>query len=96
MISLIKMSLDNKLGTDRFYTDEHPHITLNEDCDDEDAIRLVVTACPAGLYQYEDGKLTFNHEGCLECGTCRVLSKGILVKSWSYPAGGKGVEYRQG
>jgi ferredoxin like protein len=92
-----KMNLDNKLGIDSFIPDEHnPHIVLNQDYDDEEKIRLLVAACPAGLYSYESGKISFNHEGCLECGTCRVLSKGKVVKSWSYPMGGMGIEYRQG
>ena len=92
-----KTSLDDKLGIDRFHVDErNPHISVNTDFDGEYHIRLLVTACPAGLYRYEDGKIVFSHEGCLECGTCRVLSKGQVVKRWSYPAGGKGVEFRQG
>ncbi|SHI03870.1 ferredoxin like protein [Sporobacter termitidis DSM 10068] len=92
-----KMSLDNKLGLDRFNIDQHnPHITINDGYDNKEKINLLVMACPAGLYQYENGKLSFNHEGCLECGTCRVLSKGRVVKSWSYPVGGKGIEFTQG
>lgn len=94
---MVKISLDNKLGTDCFFLDQHnPHITLNNDCDNEENINLLVMACPAGLYNYENGKITFNHEGCLECGTCRVLSKGKVIKSWNYPMGGKGIEFRQG
>ncbi|MDR2132686.1 MAG: 4Fe-4S dicluster domain-containing protein [Clostridiales Family XIII bacterium] len=91
------MRVDDKLGFVRFKVDEqNPHIVLNEDYDDEKEIRLLVMACPAGLYAYEDGKLSFNCEGCLECGTCRVLSLGKAIESWSYPRGGKGVEYRMG
>ncbi len=94
---MAKMSLDDKLGADRFYTDDdNPHITIDKAYQNADVIRQLVMACPARLYKYEDGELTFNHEGCLECGTCRVLSKGKIVKSWSYPAGGFGVEFNQG
>jgi ferredoxin like protein len=92
-----KISLDNKLGLDRFHIDQHnPHITINDDYDNEEKINLLVMACPAGLYSYENGKISFNHEGCLECGTCRVLSKGKVIKSWNYPMGGKGIEFIQG
>jgi len=92
-----RLSLDDKLGSTRFFVDHHtPHIVINYDCEDEIQIRLLVKACPAGLYQYEDGKIGFNHEGCLECGTCRVLSKKKVVKSWDYPVGGMGVEFRNG
>ena len=94
---MVKMSVDNKLGIDRFIVDEHnPHITINNDYDNEEKINQLVMACPAGLYHYDNGKITFNHEGCLECGTCRVLSKGKIVKSWNYPTGGLGIEFRQG
>ena len=72
---MAKMSVDDKLGLDLFHTDEHnPHITVNEDYDNMEEINKVLLACPAGLYHYENGKVTFSHEGCLECGTCRVLS----------------------
>lgn len=94
---MAKISLDNKLAVDRFLSEErNPHIVLSKDFDNPKDIELVVMACPAGLYRYEDGKVSFNHEGCLECGTCRVLSKGKLVKTWGHPMGGKGVEFRQG
>lgn len=92
-----KLSLDNKLGLDRFNIDQHnPHITINDDYDNVERIILLVMACPAGLYSYENGKIGFNHEGCLECGTCRVFSKGEVIKSWNYPMGGKGIEFIQG
>lgn len=94
---MAKMNIDDKLGTDCFFIDKlSPHITINREFDNDDHINLLVKACPAGLYQQENGKITFNYEGCLECGTCRVLSKGKVVKSWSYPMGGKGIEFRQG
>ena len=94
---MAKMSIDDKLGLDKFNTDEHhSHIDINEDFADEAEIKRLVMACPAGLYRYDEGKLTFNHEGCLECGTCRVLSGGKGVKSWEHPFAGYGVEYHQG
>jgi ferredoxin like protein len=91
------MRVDDKLGFVRFKVDEgNPHIIVDETYNDEKEINLLVTACPAGLYTYEGGKLAFNYEGCLECGTCRVLSEGRVIKSWSYPRGSKGVEFHQG
>ncbi len=97
MMIVAPLNLDNKLGIDRFNVDErNPHITINKDYDNEGEINLLMMACPAGLYSYENGKITFNHEGCLECGTCRVLSKGKIVESWNYPMGSFGIELRQG
>lgn len=94
---MAKMSLDDKLGIDRFNVDEHnAHITINKNYENEEKIGQLIMACPAGLYQYENGKIIFNHEGCLECGTCRVLSKGKVVDSWNYPLGGMGIEFYMG
>ena len=54
-------------------------------------------ACPAKLYsKREDGTVEFNYEGCLECGTCRVLAGGRIIKSWDHPIGGMGIVFRQG
>ena len=94
---MAKMIVDDKLGTVKFVTDEHnPHIYINEDYADEAEIKRLVMACPAELYKYTDGKLTFNHEGCLECGTWRVISGGKGVKSWTHPQGAMGVEFHKG
>ena len=94
---MARMTIDNKLGLDAFHTDEeNPHIYINEDFKDEAEIRRVVMACPAELYKYDNGVLTFNHEGCLECGTCRVLSIDKVVKSWAHPNAGYGVQFRLG
>ena len=94
---MARMSVDDKLALSVFHTDEaNPHIVINEDYDNEEEIRKVVLACPAALYHYDNGKVTFSHEGCLECGTCRVVSGGKVVKSWNHPFGEMGVTYMQG
>ncbi|MDR1136152.1 MAG: 4Fe-4S dicluster domain-containing protein [Clostridiales Family XIII bacterium] len=94
---MAKMTLDDKLGVDRFKVDEHnAHIIVDETYNNIDEINRLIMACPAGLYSYNDGKVDFNYEGCLECGTCRVVSLGKVIKSWSYPRGPLGVEYHHG
>ncbi len=92
-----RMSVDDKLGTNLFRIDENnPHITVKQDKADEKEIRKLLLACPAHLYTLdENGKLQFSYEGCLECGTCRVLCHKSLIKEWDYPANGKGVHYRK-
>ena len=52
--------------------------------------------CPAALYKKDGDGVRFDYLGCLECGTCRVLSGGKLVESWNYPVGAFGVSFRQG
>ena len=92
-----KMSMDDRLGLNAFHTDEeNPHIDVDLEFKDEAEIKKLLLACPAECYKYIDGKIVFSWLGCLECGTCRVLSHGKIVKGWHHPAGGVGVQYRQG
>lgn len=95
---MAKMTIQDKLGLNKFNTDElNSHIQVNKDYADKEETDRVIRVCPAGLYQMEeDGRISFDHLGCLECGTCRVLSKGKVVEEWNYPAGEKGVSYRMG
>jgi ferredoxin-like protein FixX len=92
------MTIEDKLGVNKYHTDEtNPHIDVDKKYPDEAEIMKVVRACPAGLYKIvDDGTLFFEYLGCLECGTCRVLSSGKLIRDWHYPRGSCGVEYRQG
>lgn len=91
------MSVDDKLGTNLFRVDEEtPHITVKQVKGKEKEIHKLLLACPAHLYTLdENGILQFNYEGCLECGTCRVLCQDAVVESWDYPKNGKGVQYRR-
>ncbi|NLI13257.1 MAG: ferredoxin family protein, partial [Peptococcaceae bacterium] len=53
--------------------------------------------CPACLYTLkEDGELSFDYAGCLECGTCRIICPKEGAISWQYPRGGFGVSFRYG
>jgi len=91
------MRVEEKLGVDKFNVDDgNPHILIRDDPGPEVLDRLI-KACPAGLYHRTDaGTVRFDYEGCLECGTCRVLGLGNVVTSWNYPLGGMGVEFRYG
>ena len=84
---MAKMSVDDKLGVVKFVTDEHEsHIEINEDYQDEAEIKRLVMACPAELYKYTDGKLVFNHEGCLEYSySIHFLFQGRLQSSGKRP-----------
>ena len=91
------MTVEEKLAVDEFHVDEEfAHIDVDKEGDAATIARLV-KLCPAGLYVInEDGELTFDYAGCLECGTCLVAAGGTVVKSWNYPRGGMGVEFRLG
>lgn len=91
------MTIDEKLAVDKFHVDEeHAHIVVNPDASRKDILRLT-KLCPAGLYRLdENDELQFDYAGCLECGTCYVAGFGKVVKSWEYPQGGSGIEFRLG
>ena len=70
-----RMSVEDKLGLNIYHTDEfNSHIDVDLEFKDEDEIKKLIIACPAACYTYVDGVFSFSHLGCLECGTCRVLS----------------------
>ena len=91
------MTIEDKLGLNRFNVDGTPHIEINGNYDDQTLKERLVMACPAKLYRLrDDNTVEFSYEGCLECGTCRVLTGGRIVKSWDHPIGGMGVAFRKG
>ena len=49
--------------------------------------------CPASCYVLVDDRIVFSYEGCLECGTCRVICPMEAI-TWNFPVSGKGVQYR--
>lgn len=96
-IATITVNVDEYLSANKYEVDEeNAHIELVEDPDMEE-FRKLVRVCPAALYKIdEEGNTSFDYAGCLECGTCLVAAGGTVVKSWNYPRGGMGVEFRLG
>lgn len=94
----MSMTIEEKLGTDKFFVDEScAHILIDKEYPDLQEKMKLVKACPAGLYKLNnDQSLSFDYAGCLECGTCRVLCLGTVVKEWNYPKGEFGIEFRYG
>ena len=94
----MKTLVDDKLALNKYVVDEHHHITVEQSRLDKKTLQALLNACPAGLYTLNpSGELKFEHAGCLECGTCRVICaplKGALT--WEYPRATKGVFYRYG
>ena len=92
-----KMSIEDRLGLDLFHTDEeNSHIKVDLENVDMAELKKLLLACPAQCYTLVDGVPGFSHLGCLECGTCRVLCHGTIVKEWNHPIGEVGVTFRQG
>jgi ferredoxin like protein len=89
------MSVDAKLGLDVFKLDKEPHIVIDDAvCRERCVNRACLYVCPADLYEVDDqGRMTVNWEGCLECGTCLICCEERAL-SWTYPRGQFGVQYR--
>ena len=87
-------TVDAKLGKDVFKLDTEPHIVIDQEKCRTCTMRACLTVCPADLYERDDqGDMTVNWEGCLECGTCLICCDEEAL-SWSYPRSGFGVQYR--
>ncbi len=85
--------VDDILRVNLYDVEETPHITVDFNlcvkCDTKPCARL----CPGECFTTVGEKVLYSYEGCLECGTCRVICPHKAV-SWSYPRSGKGVQYR--
>jgi len=56
-----------------------------------------INCCPAACYAPQpDGRVLFSYEGCVECGTCRIVCCQFDNIEWTYPRGGFGIQYRYG
>ncbi len=92
---LKKLKVDEALNANVWDVDEEPHIKVDfskcVECDTKPCVRL----CPAGCFTLLDKEVLFSYEGCVECGTCRIVCpKGAV--DWNYPLSGRGVQYRFG
>jgi ferredoxin like protein len=94
----VKLTIEDKLFITKFRVDEEPHLAIKnrEDCRRCEK-KQCVSCCPAKVYAIqEDGTVNVGYEGCLECGTCRVVCSERHNIEWRYPTGGLGVIYRYG
>ena len=90
------MNIDEIFDFTSFTIDREPHIVVDTavctTCDN----RSCTVCCPARCYSWSEAeqKMTFVHDGCLECGTCYVVCHKNAFTRWNYPRGGFGVAYR--
>jgi ferredoxin like protein len=92
MDEAMDVRLDLKLDTLVHKPDREPHIVIDGGRCVDCAERPCTVVCPAGLYVWTDGTMTHNCEGCLECGSCRIVCPHGAIE-WRYPRGGCGVRY---
>lgn len=95
------MKLEDKLYLVNFKPDTMSHLGVKDqekcrDCQIKHDKPCIV-GCPADCWEHniEKNETLVAFEGCLECGTCRIICPYDNVE-WHYPRGGFGVNYRYG
>jgi ferredoxin like protein len=59
------------------------------------ALMALTSVCPAHCYELNDrGQVEVTADGCLECGTCRIICQDTQDVEWSYQRGGFGVLFK--
>lgn len=93
-----KTKVEEKLFHNRYLVDTgRPHITVRPHDTPSPALLSLTRVCPAGCYSLADsGQVEIAADGCMECGTCRVLCAKSGDIEWNYPRGGFGVLYKFG
>jgi ferredoxin like protein len=93
-------AVEEKLYQNRYRVDhERPHIGIINPgyCRDQCQTKECATVCPAGCYRVQDnGAVVLDTDGCLECGSCRLLCASHGNIEWFYPRGGYGIAYKFG
>lgn len=92
--------IEEKLFQNRYRVDAgRPHIGIKDEniCANECGTRQCTVCCPAGCYTLEgNGRVVLITDGCLECGTCRVICEEHRNIDWEYPRGGYGILFKFG
>jgi len=89
------MNIDDKLALNLFHVDKDPHIKVDQEICRQCPHKLCTRVCPVENYTLDgdSDNVVFAWEGCLECGTCRIVcDQGAIT--WEYPRGGFGISYR--
>jgi ferredoxin like protein len=94
------VKVEEKLFQNRYKVDSgRPHIAIKDQqvCASECKSQQCVVCCPAGCYTLEGGgQIQLTTDGCLECGTCRVICTDHRNVDWEYPRGGYGILFKFG
>jgi ferredoxin like protein len=95
---MTKIRIEEKLFHNRYLVDGgRPHITVRPHDKPSAALLSLTHVCPAGCYSTNgEGQVEIAADGCMECGTCRVLCGESGEVDWNYPRGGFGVLYKFG
>jgi len=91
----LKGNIKGKLSLDVFKEGGDFHIEIKTEKLDDARLLACVKLCPAELYLQDEKGVSLSTDGCLECGTCKIIC-GDEILSWNYPEGATGVQYRFG
>jgi len=93
-----KLTLEDRLGLNRYEFDEESHIKVDEELCKTCEKKPCLFVCPAEVYTIVEDKIATNHENCIECSTCIIACKriGNGAIEWYCPRGGFGISYRYG
>ncbi|MBL8275798.1 MAG: ferredoxin family protein [Pelomonas sp.] len=99
-MSTVTVNVEEKLFQNRYKVDPgRPHIRiLDADvCTNACQGQQCTFICPAACYKAEgNGRVTLITDGCLECGSCRVICTEHTNVAWEYPRGGHGILFKFG
>ncbi len=98
-----KLSIAERLGMVNYLnqgkTEAKPHILVDTDiCNTECGHKATTRVCPANCYTLDEvGKVHFQFEDCIECGTCMyACDKGAVTWEYPDPEIGRGVKWNFG
>jgi len=96
-VTLPVVNVEERLFQNRYRVDVgRPHIHIREQATcSRCETRPCIVCCPAGCWRPDEGEVDVVVDGCLECGTCRVVCTPQNV-DWDYPRGGFGVLFKFG
>jgi ferredoxin like protein len=99
-MNAIVVNVEDKLFQNRYRVDAgRPHIRIKEadTCTNICVDKSCTYVCPASCYTFEaNGTVTLITDGCLECGSCRIVCSEHLNVHWEYPRGGHGILFKFG
>lgn len=98
LTSAPRAKVEEKLFQNRYLVDAgRPHIRVKPHTVPSAGLVAMTWVCPAGCYtRSETGQVEVAADGCLECGTCRIVTSDTGEIEWNYPRGGFGILYKFG
>jgi ferredoxin like protein len=94
------VNIEEKLFQNRYRVDVgRPHIKIKDPavCTNDCQPKSCTYVCPASCYKVEgNGGVTLITDGCLECGSCRIICNQFFNVDWEYPRGGHGILFKFG